>query len=143
MLKLVNNKHVLFLSVSHLYHSVDNKTLVTDVDLESFQYKPEFILTPLFNHLENFYTKYLKLTNKGLVHTHSEDIFINEYITSFLAAATDYLKHRLPNEDFCSFIFKKCTDKQYSEFLEQYLAKGNTMYSLNIQLFEYSFKIFD
>lgn len=143
MLKLVNYQNVLFLSVSHLYHAVDNKTLVSNVDLESFQYKPEFILTPLFNHLENFYTRNLKLTNKGLVHTHSEDIFINEYITSFLAAATDYLKHRLRDEDFCSFIFRKCTDPQYSQFLEKYLSERNTMYSLNIQLFEYSFKIFD
>ena len=142
MLKLVNNQNILSLSMSQLYHAVDNRTISSNIDLESFKYNPEFILTPLFHYTENFYSKSLILTPKGLIHTHSDDIFINEYITSFLAAATNYLKNRLPNEDFCSFIFKQCSNQEYIDFLEKYTSEGNTLYSLNIRIFDYHFKIF-
>lgn len=142
MLKLVTDKGVINISLFQLYNLISNGSVLSDIDLNSFQYSPEFILFPLFNHVEPFYSKSLTLTDKGFQHTHQEDIFINQYISSFFAAATDYIKNKNNSEDFISFLFEKCSDQQYKDFLDKYILEGNTLYSLNLKLLDYKFKIF-
>lgn len=142
MLKLVTEKGVINVSLFQLYNLISNDSVSSDIDLNSYGYSPEFILFPLFNHVEPFYSRSLTLTDKGFQHTHQEDIFINKYISSFLAAATDYIKHKNNSEDFISFLFEKCSDPQYKDFLDKYLLEGNTLYSLNIKLLGYQFKMF-
>ncbi len=142
MLKLVNNQNILSMSNSKIFYFVQNNAFCTDFDIDSFEYKPEFILTPLFNHVEPFYCKSLKVTQSGLFCKYSNDIFINQYVAAFLAATNDYLKNKNQDEGFAAFLFRKCQDKEYIDFYNNYLSSGNTEYSLNIQLFDYEFKIF-
>ena len=142
MLKLVNNQNILHFSNAKLFNLVQNNAVFTDFDIDSFEYKPEFILTPLFNHLEPFYCKSLKVTKEGLYCNYLNDIFINQYVAAFLSASNDYLKNKNQNEGFIEFLFRKCQDKEYIDFYNKYTSEGNAAFVLNLQLFNYEFKIF-